>query len=71
MPSLSERARTAAAKVERTKKMALYYLFSLLRFASTSKLSYAANDLLLVDSLPRGIIVPAKTTHIGSLSSSL
>src|SRR6266567_1899306 len=37
---------------------------SLFRFSFTPNLSYAADDLLLVDSLSRGIVIPAEYPHI-------
>ena len=42
---------------------------SLFRFSFTPNLSYAANDFLFVDSLSRGIVVPAKNSHVGAASS--
>jgi hypothetical protein len=42
---------------------------SLFRFSFTSDLSYAADDLFLIDSLSRGKVIPAKHPHIGAAFS--
>jgi hypothetical protein len=39
---------------------------SLFRFPFTPNLNYAADNLLLVDSLSGGIVIPAKNPHIGA-----